>query len=93
MKKPKPKKIHDADVHARAMVAKAQEFSAFQYRRAGRVVEYGFKTIADADRRALEFQAECPQRGSLVYAIVDGVAHPVPDDMRIAARKGAKGAP
>jgi len=89
MKKPTPKKMHDADVHARELIGRATEFSAFQYRFRERKVEYGFKSIAEADRRALEFQRECPNRGSLVYAIVDGVSHPVPDDMRLAARKAA----
>lgn len=79
------KKLHDADIANRAMIAKATEFSVYQYRHRARYIQERFATLAAAAEHATAVERANPSRPCLIYGYVDGVAHTVPADMRAAA--------
>lgn len=51
-----------------------------------RIVEPDIPSLAVAEERAAALEAENPGKRAIVYAIVNGRAHPVPEDIRAAAR-------
>lgn len=79
------KKRHQSEIDARERIARATSFSVYQYRHRDRVMEDGFKSMAVAAARADAIELEHPARPALIYAIVDGVSIPVPNDLRAAA--------
>lgn len=80
------KKPHPADIATRAAIAMATEFTVYQYRHRARFVHPGHKTLRNAAIAADQVEAAHKGRPALIYAIIDGISHPVPNDMRKAAR-------
>lgn len=85
MKPAKPKKMHAADIATREAIANATAFSVYQYRHRNRYMRDGFATMAAAAAHAAEVERDHPARPALIYAVCDGVSHPVPNDLRAAA--------
>ncbi len=79
------KPIHPSELDARQRIARAQSFSVYQYRYRARYMREGFGSIAEADAHSKTVEAEWPGRPTLIYAMCDGVALPVPADLRAAA--------
>lgn len=78
-------KMHEADVRARELIAGATDFRVFMHRFRARIMEDGFTTLASAAARADQIEIDNPGRKALIYAVVGGNSHPVPDDLRAAA--------
>lgn len=87
----KPKKLHAADITAREAIAQATAFSVYQYRHRARYMRDGFITLAQAAAHAAEVERANPARPALIYAYLNGIGHPVPNDLRAAASAQAKG--
>lgn len=84
------KRQHPADRYTREQVAKATEFSVYQYRHRDRFMVGGIKTLARAAELADQVERDNPARPCLIYAYTDGVGHPVPNDLRAAASAQSK---
>lgn len=78
-------KMHAADIATREAIAKATEFSVFQQRFRQRYKEDGFLSLADAALAASRIEQDFGHRPALIYAFVEGIGHPVPNDLRAAA--------
>lgn len=81
----KTKKQHDADLANRDAVARATEFSVYQYRHRAPYRGVMHPTLAAAAHEADEIERAHTARPCLIYAYLNGVAHPVPTDLRAAA--------
>lgn len=85
------KKLHPADIAARDAIASATDFCVFMYMHRARIMEGGFATMAAAAIRADELEKANQPKRALIYAMVGGVAVPVPAELRAAASAQPKG--